>query len=313
MGNPRRPPRSRRRRSPRAEPVTPTAFAAAKVNLFLHVGSPLADGRHPLCSLVVFADLGDSLAIEPADALGLAIDGPFAGDLGAGDDNLALRAAKAVLAASRGPQPPFRLRLTKQLPVAAGLGGGSSDAGAALRLVRDALGLKLGDEALEAMAADLGSDGTVCLHGRPALVEGRGERLGPAPLMPPLDAVLVNPGLACPTAAVFQAFDRAGDHGPVDRPEPPDAFESAAEVAAWLALRRNDLEAPASLLVPQIGEVLDTLRGEPETLLGRLSGSGATAFALCGSDIEAEGLAERLGQMRPNWWIRRCRLGGPWD
>jgi len=196
--------------------------------------------------------------------------------------------------------------------VAAGLGGGSSDAGATLRLLRDALGTSVTDEALEAIAAGLGADGAACLWGRPVVAEGRGERLSPAPAMPGLDAVLVNPGVASSTAAVYRAFDEAGAVGGADRPGLPDRFESAEDAAAWLSLCRNDLEAPAIALEPLIGEVLETLAGEPETLLARMSGSGATCFALCAGDIEAEGLAERLRSMRPGWWVRRCRLGGPW-
>jgi 4-diphosphocytidyl-2-C-methyl-D-erythritol kinase len=164
-----------------------------------------------------------------------------------------------------------------------------------------------------AIAASLGADGAACLWARPVIAEGRGERLSPAPALPRLDAVLVNPMVASPTGAVYRAYDAAGAPGRAERPELPDAFESAEELAGFLALCRNDLEAPARALEPAIGDVLDTLGDEPETLLARVSGSGATCFALCAGDIEAETLAERLEQMRPNWWVRRCRLGGPWD
>jgi 4-diphosphocytidyl-2-C-methyl-D-erythritol kinase len=128
--------------------------------------------------------------------------------------------------------------------------------------------------------------------------------------MPVLDAVLVNPRVASPTGAVYRAYDEAGAPGNAERPWLPEAFEDVVEVAAVMATCRNDLEAPAVALTPAIGEVLETLRGEPETLLARMSGSGATCFALCSGDIEAEGLAERLQSMRPDWWVRRCRLGG---
>jgi 4-diphosphocytidyl-2-C-methyl-D-erythritol kinase len=289
-----------------------SAFAPAKVNLFLHVGPVGADGYHPICSLMAFADIGDMVAVQPSEAPEFEVTGPFGGELAAGDDNLVTRAAQALLAGVRGPRPPFRLILDKRLPVAAGLGGGSSDAGATLRLLREALQLSVGDEALEALAAELGADGAACLRGKPVMAEGRGERLSPPPSMPALDAVLINPGVPSSTAAVYRAFDAAGAKGGADRPRFPDSFESVEEIAACLSLCRNDLEAPAVGLQPLIGEVLETLAGEPETLLARMSGSGATCFALCAGDIEAEGLAERLQSMRPGWWVRRCRLGGPW-
>jgi 4-diphosphocytidyl-2-C-methyl-D-erythritol kinase len=289
-----------------------TAFAPAKVNLYLHVGAVDAAGMHPLSSLMVFADVGDRLSVRPADALGLEINGPFAEGLDAGEDNLVLRAARAILARCDAPRAPFHLVLTKALPLAAGLGGGSSDAGAALRLLRETLELGLSDAELEQVAAELGSDGAACLFARSVIAEGRGERLGPAPAFPVLDAVLVNPRVPSPTGAVYRGFDEMGAGRGADRPDLPEAFETAEEMAGFLATCRNDLEAPAVRLTPLIGEVLATLRDEPETLLGRLSGSGATCFALCAGDIEAEGLAERLERMRPGWWVRRCRLGGAW-
>jgi 4-diphosphocytidyl-2-C-methyl-D-erythritol kinase len=286
-----------------------TAFAPAKINLFLHVGPPGDEGYHPVSSLMVFADIGDRVSVQPAEAPEFGVTGPFAGPLEGEQDNLVTRAAHALMAHVGGPQPPFRLILDKQLPVAAGLGGGSSDAGAALRLLRDALGLAVQDEILTAIAGRIGADGPACLWAKPVIGEGRGDRLLPAPAMPPLDVVLVNPMAASPTRAVYQAFDLAGCPGGAERPWLPEAFEDVVEVAAVLAGCRNDLEGPAVALTPIIGEVLETLRGEPETLLARMSGSGATCFAICAGDIEAEGLSERLQAMRPGWWVQRCRLG----
>ncbi len=288
------------------------AFAPAKVNLFLHVGPPGADGYHPLCSLMAFADVGDHLTPQEAPALELVVRGPFAGGEQAGKDNLVLRAARALIARARQPLAPARLILDKELPVAAGLGGGSSDAGAALRLLREALGVEIGDAALEDIAASLGADGAACLWGRPVIAEGRGERLSEAPALPVLDAVLVNPRVPVSTPAVYRQLDASEAFGDIARPAMPAAFEDATELAAWLAAQRNDLEAPAIAVEPEVGAVLETLAGEPETLLARVSGSGGTCFALCAGDIEAEGLAERLEAMAPGWWVRRCRLGGPW-
>jgi 4-diphosphocytidyl-2-C-methyl-D-erythritol kinase len=288
------------------------ALAPAKVNLFLHVGAPEASGYHPICSLMAFADIGDRLAAHDADALGLRVHGPFAAGLAEEGDNLVLRAARALLAEAAGPTPPVGFTLDKQLPVAAGLGGGSSDAGAALRLLREVLGIDVDDARLEAIAAGLGADGAACLWGRPVLGQGRGERLSPAPGLPALDAVLVNPGVPVSTAAVYRRYDAAGAFGSVTPPAAPEAFEDATELAAWLAVQRNDLERPALEVAPEVAAVLATLADEPETLLARVSGSGGTCFALCASDIEAESLAERLEAMVPAWWVRRCRLGGPW-
>ena len=292
--------------------MTAAAFAPAKINLFLHVGAPAADGYHPLCSLMTFADVGDRVLTQDADGFGFKVTGDFAHGLDGEGDNLVLRAARALLAEVRRPVAPLALTLEKMLPVAAGLGGGSSDAGATLRLLRDKLQASVPDDRLQEIAAGLGADGAACLWGRPVMAQGRGERLSPAPGMPVLDAVLVNPRAPVSTAQVYRAFDAAGRFGGVEPPAMPEAFGDATEVAAWLAGQRNDLEAPAVALAPEVGDVLETLAGEPETLLARMSGSGATSFALCAGDLEAETLAERLASLSPGWWVRRCRLGGPW-
>ena len=289
-----------------------TAFAPAKVNLFLHVAGPGADGFHPICSLMAFADVGDLVSTFEAEALSLRVAGPFARDLEGEGDNLVLRAARALIAEARRPVAPIGLSLEKLLPVASGLGGGSSDAGAALRLLREVLALKIDNGRLEALAAALGADGAACLWGAPMIAQGRGERLSSAPGLPPLDAVLVNPRTPVSTAEVYRRFDAGGRFSDVSPPAAPEAFEDATELAAWLALQRNDLEAAAIATAPAVGAVLETLAGEPEALLARVSGSGGTCFALCASDIEAESLAERIEAIAPGWWVRRCRLGGPW-
>lgn len=288
------------------------AFAPAKVNLFLHVGGPDAAGYHPISSLMVFADVGDRVSLQAADALSFEATGRFGGEIPVDDGNLVVRAATALRERLGGPVPPFRLLLDKVLPIAAGLGGGSSDAGAALRLLREALAPDLSDAELEAVAGSLGADGAACLWAAPVIAQGRGERLRPAPVLPVLNAVLVNPLVPSPTGAVYRAYDAAV--APEGEAMPPllDGLGTVEEACAWLAgFTRNDLQAPAVTLEPRIGEVLDLLADEPETLLARMSGSGATCFALCAGDIEAEGLAERIEQMRPDWWVKRCRLGGP--
>jgi 4-diphosphocytidyl-2-C-methyl-D-erythritol kinase len=292
------------------------AFAPAKVNLFLHVGAPNsgaggADGYHPICSLMAFANVGDRVTLELGEGR-LTVSGPFAGGLGRETDNLIFHAVRALVAELGRPMAELAFSLDKQLPIASGLGGGSSDAGAALRLMRDVFAPQIEDARLEAVAAGLGADGAACLWGRPVVGEGRGERLSPAPGLPELHAVLVNPGVPVATAEVYRRLDAAGRFGDVTAPPMPDAFEDVQEVAAWLATQRNDLEVPAIEAAPEVGAVLATLRDEPEALLGRMSGSGGTCFALCADDIAAETLAERLEAMAPAWWVRRCRLGGPW-
>ncbi|WP_293681500.1 4-(cytidine 5'-diphospho)-2-C-methyl-D-erythritol kinase [uncultured Phenylobacterium sp.] len=287
------------------------AFAPAKVNLFLHVGGPGADGYHPLCSLIAFADVGDTVAVKVGEG-SVSVTGPFARAVGRESDNLIIKAVRAFVAELGRPMEELAFSLDKRLPVAAGLGGGSSDAGAALRLIRDVFAPGFDDARLEACAAAVGADGPACLWGRPVLAQGRGERLSSAPGLPELYAVLVNPGVAVPTPEVYRRLDAAGRFGDVTPPPMPEAFESAQEVAAWLATQRNDLEAPAVEVAPEIGAVLATLADEPETLLARVSGSGGTCFALCADDIAAEGLAERVESMAPAWWVKRCRLGGPW-
>jgi 4-diphosphocytidyl-2-C-methyl-D-erythritol kinase len=292
--------------------VSATAFAPAKVNLFLHVGAANAGGLHPLSSLMVFADVGDRLTLDSAETLGMTVVGPFAGGLTGGEDNLVMRGARALLA-TPGPQAAaFHLALDKQLPIASGLGGGSSDAGAALRLLRDAVRPEMSDEALIAVAAMLGSDGPACLFGRPVVAEGLGERLSPAPRFPVIEAVLINPGVASPTGAVYRAFDQTAGQCSADLPVLPDAFDKTEALAALLRDQRNDLEAPAIALNPVIGEVLGLCRAAPESLLARVSGSGATCFALCASAAAAKSLADRIAEQRPAWWVRPCRLGGPW-
>jgi len=284
-----------------------SALAPAKVNLYLHVAPLQADGYHPLASLMAFANIGDRVEAERADVISLEIAGPFSAGLSAGEDNLVMRAARR-LSAVVGSGAGARLTLTKALPVASGLGGGSCDAGAALRLLRRLVAPTLGDAALQSVAESLGADGAACLWGKAVIAEGRGERLSPAPLLPPLPAVLVNPGVPSPTGAVYRAYDELGALGGCDQPAPPPMVD-AAGVAAWLALCRNDLEAPALALEPRIGLALDAMAARPESLFARMSGSGATCFSLCASDDAANAMAERLTRDHPAWWVRACRLG----
>ena len=283
------------------------ALAPAKVNLFLHVGPVEADGYHPLASLVAFADLGDRVTAAPADRLSLTVQGPFAAGLDGPGDNLILRALHAFGAASGLGPPPLAVTLDKRLPVAAGLGGGSSDAGAALKLARDILAPDLDDAALAGIAAAVGADGPMCLHARTAWAEGRGDRLDFEPGLPPLPAVLVNPGVASPTGAVYAAYD-AGLAATDDRPAPPPARDIGA-VLDWLSEQRNDLQAPAVARTPEIGQALAAVAALPKARLARMSGSGATVFALFATPAEAAAAAQLLAKNHPAWWIRPTILG----
>jgi 4-diphosphocytidyl-2-C-methyl-D-erythritol kinase len=292
------------------------ALAPAKVNLFLHVGAPDPSGYHPLSSLVVFADVGDGLTIAPAASFALEITGPFAGELDAAGakpgDNLVEKAARAFAVAAGQGSLAARLTLDKRLPIASGVGGGSADAGAALRLLRRALAPMLADQVLAQAAAGLGADGPMCLHARPALAAGYGEVLTPAPVLPVLHAVLVNPRAASPTGAVYRAYDQAVALEGAAAPDLPRALPDLDAVIALLETTRNDLEAPAVALAPAIAQVLNALRAQPQARFVRMSGSGATCFVLCEDAAAAKALAASLTEAHPGWWVQPCRLGGPW-
>ena len=281
-------------------------LAPAKVNLFLHVGPLGADGYHPLASLAAFADVGDRLTVEPADRLSLALTGPFAGALQGEGDNLVLRAVRMLGTAAGVGEPGLRITLDKQLPVAAGLGGGSSDAGAVLKLARDVLDLPLDEAALAGIAADLGADGPLCLQARAAWAEGRGDVLTFETALPPLSALLVNPGVPSSTGAVYRAFDVAPP-GRADRPASPALWDVAC-VIDWLAVQRNDLQAPAVALAPAIGQALAAVVALPGVRLTRMSGSGATVFALFDTAAAAEAAGKVLADLHPDWWNRPTTL-----
>lgn len=283
-----------------------TALAPAKINLFLHVGALDAGGYHPLSSLVAFADVGDRVSVEPADRLSLTVNGPFGASLSATPDNLILRALRRLGEACGIAEPKLKVTLDKRLPIAAGLGGGSSDAGAALKLARDVLAIDLDDAALEAVAGVVGADGPMCLRMRTAWAEGRGDVLTDEPRLPPLPAVLFNPGVPSPTGAVYRAYD-AGPVRAADRPSPPHDWSIAA-VIDWLSTQRNDLEAPALALTPAIGAALSAVAATDQIALTRMSGSGATVFGLYPSDDAAQSAACALSGAHPEAWVKATQL-----
>ena len=271
-------------------------FAPAKGNLTLHVTGRRADGYHLLDSLVVFPHIGDRLAVTPAAALSLVVEGPFAAGLAADGANLVLRAAR-LLAPDRGAA----LRLEKRLPLAAGIGGGSADAAAALRLLSRHWGVAMPPtDALLALGADL----PVCLAARSARMTGIGEAVAPVAL-PPGWLVLCNPGVPVATGGVFAGLARA-ENAPMG-PVPPLA--DAAALAAFLAAGRNDLEAPARALAPAIGAVLAALAAAPGCLLARMSGSGATCFGLFAGEAAARRAAAGIAAAEPGWWVAAAGFG----
>lgn len=284
------------------------AWAPAKVNLFLHVGPVKANGRHDLDSLVVFTDHGtaDYLSAEAADELSLEVSGPFAPVSGRVEDNLVLAAAKALQAASRCTKGA-KIRLQKWLPVAAGIGGGSSDAAAALRLLTELWGID--PSYAEQVSPGLGGDVPVSLGAVPALMRGEGERVEPAHQPFRIPALLVNSHAPCPTGAVFAAYDATGGGKDFAEIDPLPGFLDKDHLTDWLAYQRNDLEAPATALVPEIAEVLDFLRAQRGVRLARMSGSGATCFAVFDALSFAELASVVLKAEKPDWWSAPARLG----
>ncbi|HEY5711882.1 MAG TPA: 4-(cytidine 5'-diphospho)-2-C-methyl-D-erythritol kinase [Allosphingosinicella sp.] len=258
--------------------------AYAKINLALHVRGREPDGYHRIETLFAFAEDGDILTAATGEGLRLTVTGPFAAALESGENNLALRAARAL------GGDDVTLNLEKSLPVASGIGGGSADAAAALRLLRRFWGGDLDDDALRAVAATLGADVSACVASRTARGTGRGdelvevfeEGLAGTPLL------LVNPGLPLSTAAVFKAWDGV-DRGPLEN---------------WRS-GRNDLEAPARQLVPEIAAVLDALAGAE---FARMSGSGATCFGLYASETERDAAVDVIAAAHPDWWLLGTRL-----
>lgn len=280
--------------------------APAKINLYLHIGPLRRDGLHDLASLFVFAEDGDVIRAAPSQTLSLDICGPYAHAL-AGlppENNLVWRAAER-LAALGGVEPRAAITLEKNLPIASGVGGGSADAAAALRALRRLWKLDVSDAALSSLAFSLGADVPACLARAPVNVSGAGEKLSPGPSLPPLWIALVNPRVAMPTGPVFRAFD-AGT------PKPQQPALAAPTVATYEALigalksSRNDLQPFAVARAGVVGNVIDALSAAPGALIARMSGSGATCFALFASDAAARRAA--VSARARGWWALASRL-----
>jgi 4-diphosphocytidyl-2-C-methyl-D-erythritol kinase len=304
----------------RAEPALGAEPAPAKVNLTLRVLGRRPDGYHQLESLVVFAAVGDALSFTPGPDLTLAVRGPTA--VAAGDlaENLVLKAARALAERTEGLKVG-RFALSKRLPVAAGRGGRSTDAAAALRLLARHNRMPLDDPRLMAAARATGADVPVCLDPRPRMMRGIGELLSPPLRLPALPALLINPRVSVATRDVFAALNA----GPVGQQLAAAAVEaewggagtapvpSRDEVIAFVARYGNDLEAPAIALHPAIAQALAALRALAGCRLARMSGSGASCFGLFDSGRAADAAARALRLAHPQWWIRATVLGGKPD
>lgn len=273
--------------------------ARAKINLYLHVTGRRADGYHLMDSLVCFAELGDELTIAPAADLSLSLEGPFAPAL-SGSDNLVLRAARLI-----DPALGAALYLNKQLPVAAGIGGGSADAAAALKGLS-----RLWQKPLPSPAAvlALGADLPVCLAAGPSFVGGIGEALEAAPPLPPTALLLANPRRPLPTVDVFRGYGRASSGRFSAAARWRDAPVDAQSLAGLLSERGNDLTQAAIAMVPEIGDLLEAIARSPGCLLARMSGSGASCFGLFAAADVAAKAAAMLQVVSPNWWIRATSI-----
>ncbi len=281
--------------------------APAKINLTLRVLGRREDGYHELESLVAFADVADKLDLEPGETASLDIIGPFAKVCGPRGDNLVLKAVQ-TLRHRKGRLKAGSFILEKNLPVAAGIGGGSADAAAALRLLARANGMALDDPRITGSAIEVGADVLVCLDPKPRIMRGVGDLLSEPHVLPPLPALLVNPGVPLPTRDVFKRF-----HGTPSNKKflanVPITFDG---MIGFLNENGNDLMQAAIACAPVISEVLIVLRALPAVHLVRMSGSGPTCFALFRTLGEAQAAARRLQAERKDWWVRPTVLGsGP--
>jgi 4-diphosphocytidyl-2-C-methyl-D-erythritol kinase len=274
-------------------------FAPAKVNLALHVTARRGDGYHHLDSFVVFAGLGDWLEVSPGRGLTLALQGPRAAGLPV-HGNLVLKAAAALLDATGRPDLGANFMLDKHIPAAAGLGGGSSDAAAALRALNQLWNLGLDTARLTEIGASIGGDVPVCVPAASARMQGIGDHVTPVRALPAFHLVLANPGRHLATASVFARLTQPSNPG---LPQLPSRWRDLRHLVEYLARCRNDLTGPAMAAEPEISEVLSTLAGERECLLARMSGSGATCFGIFAAASAAVAAAAALSCRQPNWWV----------
>ena len=274
--------------------MTVKVFAPAKINLTLHVTGQRADGYHLLDSLVVFADVGDQVMVSKGVGLALEVHGGEAEGVPTGPENSILQAAQMMGC------DDLAFRLEKNLPTAAGIGGGTADAAAAVRGISEIYDVAVPDD-----LAQLGADVPVCMRKSATRMSGIGEVLQDLPPMPPLYAVLVNPRVTVSTPAVFKALKSRNNEAMPDR---IPAFNTAGDLTEWLADQRNDLQAAAIGVQPVISNVLKELNGLGGLLIARMSGSGATCFGLFKTAENATTAASNLSEMHPDWWVQATRF-----
>jgi 4-diphosphocytidyl-2-C-methyl-D-erythritol kinase len=281
--------------------------APAKINLALHVTGQRADGYHLIDSLVTFTDFGDELAFAASETDEFVIDGPFAAALQEQDagKNLIIKARDALRSSADRSCPPVSIQLTKNLPIASGLGGGSSDAAAALRGLSRFWSLSLTEPEMRAAGLALGADVPMCLAGRPLRATGIGEEITLLEAFPALDLVLVNPGVEVSTAAIFKALLKK-DNRPMSSKANLASFHAARE---FLSAQHNDLQRPAIALAPAIADCLAAL-GEHGAMLTRMSGSGATCFGIFTNAANAARAAGMIQRRNPQWFVRAVSCPG---
>lgn len=283
-------------------------FAPAKVNLFLHIGAKRPDNYHELKSLVVFASVGDTVTVEPSKAMSLSVTGDYGSGLETDSTNLVLKSAHALMqwAKTNGhATPPVHLTLEKSLPIASGIGGGSSDAAATLHLLTSHWKLPLHLQDLSDIGASIGADVPVCLRASPSIMSGIGEVIEQAPSFPEFALVLVNPNLSVPTATVFQALRaRSGAYSP----NWPGKFSNLREFVAIIDRTANDLAPPAKSLAPVLMRVEQSLVSTQGCLLARMSGSGATCFGIYPTLQAATSAARQIRAQYENWWVTEASL-----
>jgi len=284
-------------------------FAPAKINLTLHIKGRREDGFHLIESFVAFGDVGDEISVKSHDGFELDLSGPFARELQNEPNNIALEAARSFVNGFRDCLPGVHVDLVKNLPIAAGMGGGSSDAAAVIRALAYLVNMKVSRVAAGQIAIGLGADVTVCLDPQASFMSGVGNIVTPLPALPEIHAILVNPNIKMLTGAVFAAL---AVPGAIRRDEeglrPEHAFCDAADLAAFVGSCRNDLEAPALRMCPEIADVREALLAQDGCLLARMTGSGATCFGLFTTREQARRGAEIISKNASNWWVKPCRL-----
>ncbi len=291
-----------------AKPLSIKVFAPAKINLFLHITGKLRNGYHRLDSLVAFADIGDYITIERAQSFSFNVKGEFAKYLQNDDgNNLVVKAAKS-LAQISGNSPNVKIILEKNLPIAAGIGGGSSNAAAVIWGLQELWGLAHDADYIAPLMTKLGADVLVCQYCRASIMRGIGEEISPAPIMPEIPILLINPMIPCATQDVFMHYDGKFRENNIKLPK---AFNSVFDVVNFLDITDNDLFKPALKLIPEIGNVMNALTAQDTCLFSRMSGSGASCFGLFENIKAAELAAKIIKQENPDWWVKTGYLNRP--